>query len=231
MKFLFIDEIQLQQKNEKFFGVGGLIIDSALYSKFKCEFQECLKSINWRKDREFKGRYLFSQKGDKNVSVEKRIGFVKKIAELSIANKYARYSFTFSYNFKGKSESNYLLLLSKIIKKISSPAKRRADKCLIAVYYDSDKCLNPKTVHKVIEDNLKSKLVIFERPFYVDSDNNTCGILTVDILNYLKAWVELNDEKESQYTLFNFNLSDNNQRKLNTIKEIISKVKNNKVLN
>ncbi|MCK4520506.1 DUF3800 domain-containing protein [Candidatus Parcubacteria bacterium] len=231
MKFIFIDEIEQHSKNKNFFGLGAILIDSANYSKFKNEANKHFKKLKWPEKIEFKGRYLFSQKVDKNITIEERINFVNEFSKMSVATKNARYSFLFSYNFKKKTKNNYLLLLGKITNKIPAPSSCKGDRCLVAVFCDNGDIVSLDDIYDTILKKLKNKLIIFERPFCINSDNKTFGIMTVDILCYLKSWIELSeDDKAAQKTLFNPIIGSIDKRKLMTIKNIISNVKNMKVI-
>jgi len=231
MKFIFIDEIEQPNKNKSFFGLGAVIIDSANYSKFKNEASKHFKKLKWPEKTEFKGRYLFSQKVDKNITIDERINFVNEFSKMSVATKNARYSFLFTYNFNKKTKKNFLLLLEKIAKQIPAPPKCKGDKCLVGIFCDNIDFVSATDVYNTISSKLKKKLTIFERPFCVDSDNKTFGIMAVDILCYLKSWVELSkDDDSAQKTLFDSAIGSIDKRKLTTIKEIISNVKNIKVI-
>lgn len=231
MKFIFIDEIEQNNKNENFFGLGAVIIDSANYSKFKNEASNHFKKLKWPENKEFKGRYLFSQKVDKNITIDERINFVNEFSKMSVATKNARYSFLFTYNFNKKTKKNFLFLLDKIIKQIPAPSKCKGDKCLVGVFYDNTDLASVDEICNTISNKLKKKLSIFERSFCVDSDNHTFGIMAVDILCYLKSWIELSEDDESaQKTLFGSATGSINEKKLTTIKNIIANVKNIKVI-
>jgi len=191
MKFIFIDEVEQPNKNKSFFGLGAVIIDSANYSKFKNEANKHFKKLKWPEKSEFKGRYLFSQKVDKNITIDERINFVDEFSKMSVATKNARYSFLFTYNFDKRTKKNFLLLLEKVAKQISAPPKCKGDKCLAGIFCDNIGFVSASDIYNTISGKLKKKLTIFERPFCVDSDNKTFGIMAVDILCYLKSWVEI----------------------------------------
>ena len=231
MKFIFIDEIEQPNKDQNFFGLGVIIIDSANYSKFNNEANKNFKKLKWPEDKEFKGQYLFSQKVDKNITIDERINFVKEFSKMSVATKNARYSFLFTYNFKKKTKENFLLLLKKIAKQIPVPPKCKGDKCLVGIFCDNINFVSISDAHNAISGKLKKKLTIFERPFCVNSDNKTFGIMAVDILCYLKSWVELSKNDDSaQKTLFDSTIGSIDKRKLTTIKDIILNVKNIKII-
>jgi len=76
--------------------------------------------------------------------------------------------------------------------------------------------------------------ILFERPYMVTSDNLSRGMVTVDVLCYLKSWAELapKDIKidNQQMKLFSFSISDINQRKITRINDILKKIKNIKTI-
>jgi hypothetical protein len=51
---------------------------------------------------------MFSKKGDKKVSVDKRINLVKNIAQISSSSSNARLNFLFACNYEKNGENNYL---------------------------------------------------------------------------------------------------------------------------
>lgn len=207
------------------------MIDSANYSKFKNEISKYFKKLKWPENKEFKGRYLFSQKVDKNITIDERINFVNEFSKMSVATKNARYSFLFTYNFNKKTKKNLLLLLEKIAKQIPAPAKCKRDRCLVGIFCDNMDLASTDDVYKIISDKLKKRLTIFERQFCVDSDNRTFGIMAADILCYLKSWVELNENDNlAQKTLFSSATGNIDKRKLTTVKDIILNVKKIKVI-
>lgn len=65
--------------------------------------------------------------------------------------------------------------------------------------------------------------ILLEKPLLLTSSNLTPGIVTVDILSYLKSWDVLNPKECS---LFYNQLCNTNRKKLEIIREIISSLKN-----
>jgi len=224
MKFLFIDEVTYSQKNPNFLGVGAILIDSSNYVKFKENFYGAFNGLGWKLKIEFKGKYLFSQKGDSSVSVDKRIDFIHKIAESSKAKRNARYTFYFAYTFKGNNTENYILLLRSILNSISKPPSKKRDKNLIALHIDRrDDLKEQKLFIECNKGLMKKGYILLEKPLLISSSNLTPGIVTVDILCYLKSWDVLNPE---DFSLFYSQLCDINKKKLEIIRKIISSLKN-----
>jgi len=223
MQIIFIDETGNYNKNKKFFGLGGVVIDSFNYKKFKDRFCDEFGKMNWNEKFEFKGRYLFSQKGDKKVSIDSRINFVKELAKISVSKKNARYDFLFCYNFKGDKEKNYLELLGRIVDKIKPKGSGHKNVAIFLI--DRNDKYNKEKVIFIIEKSKNKKITIFERPFFVESNNLTPGIITTDVLSYLKTWAELSPKENDQLKLFG-KIGNLDEIKLNTIKEILSYVKN-----
>ena len=79
----------------------------------------------------------------------------------------------------------------------------------------NDKIDKKKIVQHV---NGNSNGIVFERPFFVDSGNDMPGIITVDILSYLKSWIALNPKPDDQLKLFPVA----GEKKLQKIQEILS---------
>jgi hypothetical protein len=218
MQFIFIDEIECTDKSPKFFGLGAAVFNSYSYPIYKVSFSEEFEKLKWNPSIEFKGKYLFSKAGDKSVSIDNRISFVEAITQKTNAKLNARLNFLFSFNQCGNSENNYLSLLKNLVRKIKSA--KAGHKALMGYFIDVNDKIDKKNIVHCVNEN--SNGIVFERPFFVDSGNDTLGIITVDILNYLKSWIELNTEDDDQLKLF----PDASARKLQVVKEIISNIKN-----
>ena len=190
MKLVFIDEVEQPHAKEGSFGIGALIIDSAKYGKLKQCVKRGLEELHWPDSIEFKGRYAFSQSGEKEVSVDGRINFLEKVFAESRSNHNARYTFHLLYNFDGQNKENYKFLLGELLKTIPNSTSRKGDKNITGIFLDKTDCLTIDEVSEIAINNLKKGLVIVERPFFVQSSNGTQGILTVDFLCYLKLYVE-----------------------------------------
>jgi hypothetical protein len=73
---------------------------------------DAFDQAGWGREKEFKGRYLFSSsKGDTQVGVDARIELVKTIVQGTTATKNARAMFCLAFNYEGRTEANYLVLL------------------------------------------------------------------------------------------------------------------------
>jgi hypothetical protein len=222
MQFIFIDEVEQHQKNEKFFGLGAVILNYYSYKKFKDEFISEFEKMRWDKKIEFKGKYLFSKSGDKDVSVDKRINFVRELSKMSISKKNSRFTFLFCYNYAGNSEKNYLKLFAKLVSKIKP--KGGGAKSIIAIFVDENKSINRNELIETLNSNKNKKVNIFERPYSVVSDNNTIGIITVDVLCYLKSWIELSPRGNEQLKLFG-GINETDKEKIKIVKEIVENIK------
>jgi hypothetical protein len=227
MKFIFLDEVQQYNKDKNFFGIGAFVINSSRYATFKKELSRYFKELKWPEITEFKGRYLFSEKVDSKITIDDRINFVENITKISIAKKNARFNFIFSYNFKGNTKENFLLQIEKIGKSIKAPKDKRGDRNLVGIFYDSTNIVTSIEFYKAIIKRLNNKYIILERPFCINSGNNTYGIMIADILCYLTSWIILGDEQDKplQLSLFSPKLGEINAKKLMIVKKIISNVK------
>ncbi len=219
MQFIFVDEVECFSKSPKFFGLGAAVFNSYSYPTYKESFYAEFEKLKWDSDIEFKGKYLFSKDGDGSVSIDDRIGFVDAVAQKTNSKSNARLNFFFSSNQCGNSEKNYLNLLESLLRKIKPPVKS-GHKALMAYFIDDNGKIKKKKIVELVKK--KSNGIIFERPFFVDSGNETPGIITVDILTYLKSWIELNPMQEDQLKLF----PNAGEMKLKIVKEILSNVKN-----
>jgi len=222
MKFVFIDEVESSQKNPKFFGLGAVIVNSNSYHIFKENFNIHFKHLGWNKDVEFKCKYLFSKSGDASVSIEKRIDFVKEIAEGCNANKNARLKCMFCCGYNGNGEDEYLKLFSCLISKIKKEGP--GHKKVIGYLLDNNVKVSKKKIIDALNKHKPKDVEIFERPFFIDSDNFVPGIIAADILCYLKSWVELNPNENEAAQLFPA-INENDKKKLTTVKEILSLIK------
>lgn len=222
MKFVFIDEVGCPEKNPKFLGLGAVIVNYNNYHKFKEHFQDCFGKLGWDKDIEFKGKYLFSKAGDSSVSIDKRIDFVKEFASGFNATKNARLNCFFCCEYNGNDENVYLSILKKVVKKIKKegPGHKR----VIGYFIDANEKIDNKKIIKVVDQEKPRDVLIFERPFFIDSDNCVPGIISADIFCYLKSWIELNPDEEGQLNIFG-KISETNKKKLDTVREIISQIK------
>ena len=125
MKFIFIDEVEQLHRKPNFFAVSILVVDSRFYEILKESVDKALERAEWRREEEFKGRYIFSSsKGDTTVAIDGRIELVRSIVAQTTAKKNARARFYFAYNERGKTANNYLELVAKAM---IGPADRFVD--------------------------------------------------------------------------------------------------------
>lgn len=230
MKLIFIDEIELHDKNPNFFGIGIFMVDQFFYQPICCEFNKYFEHCGWDKEIEFKGRYLFSKKGDDCINIDKRIELVNNMANITVAKKNSRCRFTFFYNFKKKTKSNYLDLVKRGLSALSKITKS-GGKNLVSIYYDETELVTIKELNKITKPTLlKRGLFQVELPCRIKSCNDTVGIIYADVLSYLKSWDVLHPEieEEQQATLFELKVGQRNKDKLESIKRILLKVKSAK---
>lgn len=227
MRFIFIDEIEQHQKDKSFFGIGLFSIDSFFYQSLCSDFKKHFRDCGWDNNIEFKGKYLFSKKGDDSIPIDKRIGLVNNIASSTVARHNSKTNFTFVFNRKGKTKENYFLLVSNAIKGLNKKAKS-GGKNLVAIYYDSIELFKPNEMSLITEEALSKKdLYQVELPCSINSCNKTIGLIYCDVLSYLASWHVLspqNNESE-QASLFELTKGERDKEKLAKIREILAKVK------
>jgi hypothetical protein len=190
LKFIFIDEIEQPHKKAGFFAVSGLVVDSRFYAILKRAVDAALGQAKWRREEEFKGRYIFSSsKGDTTVGVEARIEIVRGIVAQTTAKKNARARYYFAYNEQGKSADNYLGLLAKAIARCPKPESRKGDKTLAAVFFDQTNLVKPGQVEEAVRPVLSKRgFTLIESPVPLASTNETAGLIAADVLAFLKSW-------------------------------------------
>jgi len=220
MQFVFIDEIQCTQKDPKFYGLGAAVFNYYTYHKFKEAFCKAFENLGWNSGIEFKGKYLFSQSGDKTVSVEKRIDFISTITQEMSSATNSRIKYYCCTNKYGDGQINHLNILKKLISPIKPLGS--GSKKLMAFYLDQNTKIENNKIIDII--NCATKGMVFERPFFVESGNQLPGVIAVDVLNYLQSWIQLSPKESEQLGLFSINQRD--KEKLEQVKKIISQVKN-----
>jgi len=227
MKFVFIDEIEQQQKNPNFFGLGVFVVDSFFYPTLHSQFQAHFKKSGWNKNIEFKGRYLFSKKADDSIDIDTRIELVENMAQDSVACKNSRCRFSFFYNFKKKTKTNYLDLVSHGINSLDKTPKV-GGKNQVIIYYDDTELISPQELSEIIEPFLKNRgLLQVELPSNVRANYKTIGIIYTDVLSYLKSWIVLHAEvtEEQEKELFGLGAGARDTQKLEKINSILGKLK------
>jgi len=212
MKYVFIDELKHTKKECDIYGLSFVIIDNSSYSKYKRGFYKHFNELGWDSKIELKGRYSFSQKGDKNVPLEKRLEFVEKLFELSksTSGKYSSAAVYYTvgvYKKNTTEEYRYHDLLTKIIKTLpkQNASQAKNGKNNLVFFIDNNDLLDINNLTCMIDSELQKKnLYLVERPIFVKSDNLTPGILFADhvayfIDNYLKT-SEFNEKNRIEFS-------------------------------
>lgn len=219
MKLLFIDETEIEIKKEKYFAICAVLMDASFYCIFRKKFDAIFANLGWDKKIEFKGRYLFSKKGDSTIEIEDRKSFIKYLFEQSKSKQNSRFKIIFQGKKAKKSAELYRDMLSKILKKIKPTGKGKT-KSLMAVFLDYDEHLkNRQQINSIVKNNLSKKWTILERPLLIDSDNLTMGVFLADIFAYLKANVEFTSEPSNDFEE-EIKKSDYMKQLINNIKEM-----------
>lgn len=227
MRFVFIDEVEQHQKNPSFFGLGVFIVNSFFYLPLCSDFQNHFTDCGWNKEIEFKGRYLFSQKGDCAIPVDKRIKLIDNMAEETVAKKNSRCEFLFYYNYEKQSKENYLMLLEHSLKALGRKSKNQG-KNLISIYYDSTSLVNWKDINEISDPLLLRKgLFQVELPCSTSGCHKAAGMIYADVLAYLKSWDVLSPkaDDEQKASLFELQPGQRDKEKLERIKNILLKVR------
>ncbi len=226
MIMLFIDEVQCSHNDKNYFGLGILNINSNSYKKVKLSFENAVKNIKWDAEKEFKGECIFSAtNGDQTVSVDERINLTEIALGGLKANTNARAKYSIFYNRAGKSEKNYIDLLVAGIKTLPK-AISGSGKDLIFVALDEEESFVKTNILKALKENIRPGYTIVEEPYFLRSRTGYCGLVLVDILNYLKTWTILNPSQEKQLELFYKGISDKKKIKVQRAKVLLSAVKN-----
>lgn len=247
MKLIFIDEFAGRQ-NKNLFGLSFVVIDNGHYRGLCDKFSDALKEIKWPQYKEFKGRFLFSgytEGGKKLVQVEQTIDFVKTAVDFLSADKNAKCNIVSVYNEGGQGFENYIALLNAgiiKIRKLQNSQKKpiASGKQNACLFYDGFSDGWSKDGINRISKACMEKLA--ERNYYlcegratpVDSQNNCIGVCYADILSHLVCWKietpNFDKEPSGQQTLFDLgDESTVQQKKIGTVREIISLVKEIKI--
>jgi hypothetical protein len=229
MKLIFVDEVEQPQKAPGFFGIGAFIVTSTFYRGLRDDVDDAFEEAHWDRDKEFKGRYLFSSsKGDTSVGIDARIELTQTIVKGTTAAKNARAMFCLAFNYEGRTESNYLALAGRALRKCPKPPNKKGDKCLAAVYYDRTDIAGATAIGDMVEAAaLTRKLTLVETPTPLASSNNTPGLIVADILAYLKSWdvIHPNPDQTAQAALFETSVNQVHAQKLKTIRDILQLMK------
>lgn len=250
MKALFIDEIKdigiIDSKSDhKGYGLVCTLIDIQYYRELKEKFNYHIKEFpGYKEDKEIKGSSLFS--GD---DVEKNIEIMKKILSLSSSKskKTSKFQTFVCFDFFKKEISEidcYNNCLEKIISKIpkNNNGKKKSLMLLIA---DENNCFgkncNLFDNKKILKLLAGRNYFLFEKCYFVSSDNLTVGILFSDYIGYiLKSLVNFkvfskNNKEEVLSLIQKENKTDEEKKKLdnhlisykksNTCSELMNEIK------
>jgi len=196
MKFIFIDEFKPSTSgiaNQKLFGLSAVMIDSAYYATFKKGFEGAFSKLGWTKEKELKGRYVYSKKIFENITINQRIKFAEDLFSLSASRtgKSKRISVFVSFNYFATDIQEYdiyINLLSRILKKIEKPQSAKIGKNLIAFFLDNNDAVTKKisesSFYRLITQVINRKWIVFERPFFINSSSLSPGLIFADFVSY-----------------------------------------------
>lgn len=228
MKLVFFDEVEQQQKDPDFFGVGSFVVDPTHYGSLCDGFEKCFADCGWDESIEFKGRYLFSQRGDSSVDINRRIRFVADMARGTVAKKNAKARFTLHHNRSGNSKDNYIALVGSALRGLPKVSNRKAGKHLVAIYYDQTDLITSAELGRravaVLADRGLSQV---ELPSAMPKSNRAVGTVYADVLCYLVSWDVLHPQPSDaeQLSLFELSGGSRDAEKLQRIREILSYAK------
>jgi len=198
--------------------------------RFNKGFYEKIKELGWDKKIEIKGNYIYSNlKGDKNIPVKERLDFVEKLFELSktSSERYAasKNYITFDIFPRNELENNmYINQLDKILNELPKGLKKgnRNGKNNIIIFIDNNNALNLLEITKKVKEILeKRNLYLIEKCVYVNSCNETPGIIFADFVgyfihNYIKT-TRFNSSNKDRFKLllkkFSKNSINNQEKK------------------
>ena len=228
MKIIFIDETK-NIGGEKFMGVCIAVVDSSKYPALIEEYLELFMALGWNKKQEFKGRFLFSEKGDRSISIDKRIEFVKKLISLNVGKKNARWQVTFCCNKDGQDDKNRIILTRRALQGVLPSRGKQKAKDPVVVFFDEDKSM------KDLEWNDAIFPILNERGYCpvegiskLSFDYRHVGIVLVDVLAYLAGWhcVAADFEKAAAGVLSE---TKTNERRVKVVRELLAQLKNKRL--
>jgi hypothetical protein len=196
MKFIFVDEFKPETNKsdgERIYGISVVLLDSAYYSNYKNGFETEFTNLGWSKEKELKGRYVYSHKIFEDITPEKRIEFAENLFKLSSSEsgKNTRITVFICFEYFNKDiteEKIYTDLLCRVIKKIDKPANKKKGKNLIAFFLDSNdnvtKRIKEIDFYSLLSKDLHKDWVIFEKPLFVTSSSLLPGIIFADFISY-----------------------------------------------
>lgn len=196
MKLVFIDEFKPnseKSESHRMYGISVVVLDSVYYTNFKKGFEHEFRKLGWSKEKELKGRYVYSNKFFEEISIDKKLSFAESLFKLSFSEtgrskRIAVYIGLDSFDKKMTEPEIYIELLCRILTKIGKPSNKKQNKNLIAFFLDSNQEVTCKLKETDFYNELSKKLhkdwVIFEKPFFVSSSNLLPGIVFADFISF-----------------------------------------------
>ncbi len=234
MILAFIDETS-DDKQTDYLGLTCTVINSAHYRDIKRRLQDILVKMNWDKDVEFKGSYLFSaSRGCENISIEERVAIASEILRLNRGKANAKMNFTYlRTKIKTDIKSAYLEALPKLLSKALKSADKRNGKDLLLLSCDERNDLCGKDIIQVVYDIINKKgYTLLEDIVKAKSCFETAGIIYSDIVGYLVARIDtISNDKDLFDSVKPEDWETNGKlRKLKTSKDLVRLIKNFKVV-
>lgn len=206
MRLFFIDEFDgvAEKKN---FGISLVSVDATKYRIMCDEFIKILKRHKWDSRTELKGYYLFSRNpAGVTKSPEEMIELEKDLIKAFAGSINTRGGLITSYNALGRSTENYRGLVCRAINKLPRNS-HGGIKSLASVIFDRwDQLIAPR--EKSLVDNevsacLKDRgyYLVEHSSQYVESSNDTPGIIYADILGHISRWI-IENPKSKELNLF-----------------------------
>jgi hypothetical protein len=192
MQLLFVDESG-DQKHKQYFGICVAAINSAHYRTAKTGFHKALRASGWNEDIEFKGSHLFAaSKGDKSISVEKRIDIATAILDLNKAESNARMRFHyFGRHDCDNPKAEYLTRLPQLVRRALPPTHKKAGKDLVSINCDQRSDISASEIQDAILPVLTGRgYTLVEEVATVRSSFHTVGVLYADLVSYLSARID-----------------------------------------
>lgn len=191
MQLVFIDETS-DTKFKDYFGISCCIINSHFYKTVKSDFQSILLKEKWDPNIEFKGSYLFSaSKGDRSISIEKRVLIAKKILRLNVSVKHSRMKFYYLAQKSKDQRIDYLAYLPLFLDKILPKPKHTGSKDVICIQCDNRNDIsNDEIRNSLLPVINKNGYTLLENVIQANSNFETVGLLYADIVGYLTSRIE-----------------------------------------
>ncbi|AKM83990.1 TPA: hypothetical protein DCZ46_01515 [Candidatus Campbellbacteria bacterium] len=196
MKLVFIDEFKPNSdklNSDRLYGISVVVLDSAYYTNYKNGFEKAFTKLGWSREKELKGRYVYSSKIFEDITIDQRLGFAEELFKLSLSEsgKKKRISVFIgidSFDKKTGESEVYVNLLCKVLNKIGRPSNKKQDKNLIAFFLDNNdevtRKIKESDFYSVLSEKLHKNWIILEKPFFVSSSNLLPGIIFADFISY-----------------------------------------------